>query len=703
MNGSNIRDNAVAAMAEDEVSAGRISGAGDGRGARENAASKTAREESPMRDKNSMNSMTADYRLVRTVDEAEEYIRDSCEVSFDLESAPDDQYRGENRVALDPTKAHIVGCSFSVSEGTGIYVPVEHLNVENVDKEEFFSFLRDFLTNKNIVKIAHNIAFESAMTYAKLGVVIQEPVYDTICAAQLTLKNDYDFRTLGESGLKKLAYDICGEKLPTFGETTAGKHFDELDPNDTETVRYAAADSDFALRLYHRYNEWFDTYLPKHKHIVEHVESPAAVYIGLMKVNGLDVDIALMNQCSEKAEAEMKRLHDEIQKMTGEVNIGRSGNTKTFRKYLFEDKKLPVVKLTEKGEPALDEEALILLQEHCESDKADREQSALSALFPLLREYRSWGKIKSTYIDGYLKHINSATGRIHPNMLSLSTETGRMSCSSPNAQNMPRKDNDPVGVRKFIKAPNGEMLLGADYSQVEMRVGAQYCRDPKMIEIFRNNGDIHAMTTSILYGVSYDEARNKHDPKYKERRSIAKNVNFGIFYGLYPHGLWRTLKFNAGITKTETECAEIIDSIKRGYKKLSSWQNATKYKATRNGYTETRLGRRRYLPDIKSDDWWKRSSAERKALNTPIQGTAADTIKLAMARILKGLPSRPWLKPILQIHDELLFAAPEDSVREAADFIRGCMEAVPFEDFDIPLKVEVAVGKNYGEMEELED
>ena len=163
-----------------------------------------------------------------------------------------------------------------------------------------------------------------------------------------------------------------------------------------------------------------------------------------MRVNGLTPDIDLMNHYSQKADAEMQRLHGEIRNMTGGVNIGRSGNTNKLKEYLFKDKNLPVVKRTEKDEPALDEEALILLQEYCDSDKANGEQAALSQLFQLLREYRSWGKIKSTYIEGYLKHINSATKRIHPNMLSLSTETGRMSCSGPNAQNMPRKDNDPV-------------------------------------------------------------------------------------------------------------------------------------------------------------------------------------------------------------------------------------------------------------------
>ena len=162
--------------------------------------------------------------------------------------------------------------------------------------------------------------------------------------------------------------------------------------------------------------------------------------------------------------------------------------------------------------------------------------------------------------------------------------------------------------------------------------------------------------------MDYDEATDKHVPQYKERRTIAKNVNFGTFYGLYPRGLQKTLKFKAGINKTVDKCAEIIDNLKQGYKRLSAWQEETKAEAARRGYTETWLGRRRYLPDIMAEDCSKKSFAERCALNTPIQGTAADILKLAMARILSGLSARQWLKPVLQIHDELVFEIPKDKI-----------------------------------------
>lgn len=641
--------------------------------------------------------MNTEYKCVTTVDGIKEYIGNSPLVAFDFETAPDDPFRDEDKAALDPAKAHIVGCSFSIKEGTGIYVPIVHRIGINIDKTDFFSFLTSFLMNTTIVKIAHNIAFESSMAYAK-GIVIQAPVYDTICASQMSLKSNYEFRKLNESGLKRLAAELFGEPLPAFSSVTDGKHFDELDAQDVETVRYGAADSDFALRLYYKFNAWFDRYLPKHRYIVENIESPTAVYLGIMKCNGIPVDLPLMQKRKAEAETEMERIRQEIAFIIGDVNIGANCSTQAFKNYLYQDLGLPVLKTTESNREAADDMTMTLLKEWCDANRPE-----LSKLFTLVQEYRKWGKIKSTYIDGYLKHLNAVTGCIHPDMYALSTDTGRMNCRNPNAQNMPRKTNDPIGVRNFIKAPYGHLILSLDFSQIELRVGAFYCRDPKMLDTYRNNGDIHAATTSVIFGVSYEEAQDKHSANYKEHRTIAKNVNFGTFYGLFPRGLQKTLKFKAGVEKSVSECEEILFNLKHGYKGLTSWQEETKADAARRMYSETWLGRRRYLPNIISDNWSQKSFAERCALNTPIQGTAADILKLAIARILMGLPEREWLKPILQIHDELTFIIPEDKLPEAVAFIRACMEEKPFPEFDLPLIAEASAGPTFGMMEELED
>lgn len=641
--------------------------------------------------------MNTEYKCVTTVGGIRDYIGSSYIVAFDFETAPDDPYREEDKAALDPARAHIVGCSFSVKEGTGIYVPIAHRIGTNIDKDAFFAFLTAFLMNTTTIKIAHNIAFESSMAYAR-GIVIQSPVYDTICASQMSLKSIYEFRKLNESGLKRLAEELFGEPLPSFSSVTDGKHFDELDAQDAETVRYGSADSDFALRLYYKFNGWFDRYLPKHRYIVEEIESPTAVYLGIMRTNGIPVNLPLMQERKAEAEAEMERIRKEIEFIIGDVNIGANCSTQAFKNYLYKDLGLPILKTTETNREAADDMTMTLLKEWCDTNRPE-----LSGLFSLVQEYRKWGKIKSTYIDGYLKYLNPVTRCIHPELFALSTDTGRMNCRNPNAQNMPRKTNDPIGVRNFIKAPEGCRIISLDFSQIELRVGAFYCRDKVMMDTYRKNGDIHAATTSVIFDVSYEEAQNKHSKNYKEQRTIAKNVNFGTFYGLFPRGLQKTLKFKAGVEKSVSECEEILFNLKNGYKGLTAWQEETKSEAARRMYSETWLGRRRYLPGITSDNWGQKSFAERCSLNTPIQGTAADILKLTITRILAGLPEREWLKPILQIHDELTFIIPEDRLSEAVAFIRACMEEKPFPEFDIPLIAEASAGPTFGMMEELEE
>lgn len=638
--------------------------------------------------------METNYKKVLTVDEIKKYLFDSDIVAFDYETAPDDPYRNEEKAALDPHKSHIVGCSFSKEVGTGIYVPVKHKVGKNIDESEFYTFLREFLTSKNIEKVAHNLSFESMFSY-KSDIVIVPPVYDTILASQLTQVDNYNFRPLNLSGLKTLAKTLLDEPIPTFEDVTKGKFFDELDSDDINTIRYGCADSDFALRLYYLFNEWFDSYLPKHKTLLKDVESPTAVYLGIMKYNGIPLDIDLMKNKQDHATKEMERLKNEIKFIIGDIDIGSNCQTLAFKNYLFKDLKLPIVKTTEKNKEAADDMTMVLLKEWCEKNRPE-----LTSLFSLVQEYRKWQKIKSTYIDGYLKFLNDKTNRLHPEIYSLQTETGRMNCRNPNVQNCPRKDNDPIGVRNFIKAPDGYLILSLDFSQIELRVCAYYSNDENMTKTYMENGDIHAMTTSVIYGISYEEAKDKSMPHYKERRSIAKNTNFGMAYSIFATGLQRTLKFKAGINKTKEECEEILENLKDGYPGLVKWQENTKYEAKRKVYIETKCGHRRYLKDILSTDFSKRSFAERCALNTPIQGTAAEILKMAIVRIVNGLSNHKYIKPILQIHDELVFIVPTDKVDSAITFIKSCMEVKPFSDFNIPLIAECSYGDTFGNMKE---
>jgi len=639
-----------------------------------------------------------DYICVTALDELKEYLKGASIVAFDFETSPNDEYRNEEKSALDPHKAHIAGMSFSVSEGNAIYVPIAHKTGKNIEKpHELMNYLKHAVfENPNVIKVAHNLAFEAMFLYAK-GIIVREPCYDTIAAAQLTLKSKWEFRSLADSGLKLLATALFGANMHDFQTVTGGRYFDELDPQDFETIRYACADADYTLRLYHRFNGWFDRFLPKHKYIAEKVESPTAVYCGIMKYNGIPVDRDVMLKKQAEAEEKISQLKAEIDEITGGVNVGANASTSAFKQYLYKHLGLPVLKTTEKYQEAADDQALIMLRDWCKKNRPE-----LVRLFDLVQEYRKWGKLKGTYIDGYLQHINNATGRIHPDLMPLGTETGRFAARNPNLQNCPRKDNDPIGVRNFIKAPEGNVILSLDFSQIELRVGAFYCRDEKMLETYRSGGDIHAQTTSVIYKVPFEEAADKNNPYYKERRTIAKNCNFGVFYGLFANGLQRTLRFKAGLETTKEECETIIKNLKDGYPGLSKWQRETIKTAANTCFTETWLGRRRYLIGMLSEDWGKRSFAERCALNTPIQGTAADILKLACGRIVAGLSERQWLKPLLQIHDELVFEVPEDKVNDAVRFIKECMEAKPFPEFDVPIVAEAAVGRNFGEMKELE-
>ena len=240
------------------------------------------------------------YSIAKTVVEIQVYIGDHTLIALDIETAPLDTYRDNEKAALDSQKASITGISLSVAESTGIYIPLRHRTGGNASPAEVIPWLTEHvLTNPAVMLCCHNLSFESAFFYA-LGIIIQPPVYDTICAAQMTLKSATAFRTLTDSGLKTLVPELLGVELPSFGEVTGDRHFDELDPDDPNTVCYACSDADYTLRLYHLFNNWLDRWLPKHRYIVEQIESPSAVYVGLMRHNGLLVNVALMEKNGKK-------------------------------------------------------------------------------------------------------------------------------------------------------------------------------------------------------------------------------------------------------------------------------------------------------------------------------------------------------------------------------------------------------------------
>jgi len=305
------------------------------------------------------------YKPIHTLEELQKYLTGASLVALDFETSPDEKCRKEEKASLDAHKSHIVGISFSVAEGNGVYLPLAHRSGQNaIDPEAIWEWLAGFFADPVITKIAHNLAFESAFLYAR-GIVIQEPIYDTIAAVHLIYKNEKEFRTLGDCGLKTLVEEYFHELLPSYADTVGGLHFDELDPTAEATVRYACADADYTLRLYHLLNNWFDRFLPKHRYIVEKAESPTAVYVGLMRYNGLPIDRTLMEAKRKEAELRLSQLKYEIGFIIGDIPIGANASTAVFKRYLFDTLKLPKMKLTAKDKDALDDEAIILLKEWC--------------------------------------------------------------------------------------------------------------------------------------------------------------------------------------------------------------------------------------------------------------------------------------------------------------------------------------------------
>ena len=634
------------------------------------------------------------YRCETDLRKIEQYLHKADVVAFDFETAPLPAYREDGKAALDAHRSHIVGVSLSVAEGSAIYVPLRHLRGPNADPEQIIPFLRGALwMNPAVVKIAHNLSFEAMFLYA-LGVVVQPPCYDTIAAAQMTLKTTFEFRALSDSGLKKLVPELLGDELPTFEDVTEGRFFDELASDDPDTVRYACADSDYALRLYRRFNEWFDAYLPRHRWIVENIESPTAVYCGLMKYNGLLMDETAMIRKQGECAARLLELREKIHAMTGGVEIGANAGTQAFKDYLFKTLGLPVLKTTAKNAEAADDQTMVMLAEWCAEHRPE-----LVPLFELVQEYRKWSKLKTTYIDGYLRFINPVTGRIHPDLLPLATETGRFACRRPNLQNQCQPGNDYVGVRNFIVSPEGWLLMEADYSQVELRIVAYLSQDAVMLDAYKNGEDIHSITTSAVFGISREEAADKRHSEYKHRRTVAKGTMFGILYGIGAKGLSVNLKASAGVRANVEQCEQYIAGIKARYTNLAAWQQYAKETARRRQYAQTALGRRRYLPGIRSQDFRRRASSERMAMNTPVQGLAADCLKLAMGRLVKTLADKPYIRPVMTVHDSLVFEVRADHVDEAAALVKGCMEALPPLENFMPLVAEVAVGERYGELE----
>jgi DNA polymerase-1 len=630
-------------------------------------------------------TMKRNYQMTTDLQVVEEYLGEAVLIAFDFETAPGPAWRADRG---------IVGVSLAVAPGTAVYLPLGHRDFDNIDAQAAFEFLRRrVFENPGVIKIAHNLAFEAKFLLAR-GIALVAPVYDTMAAALLIYKEAGHFRRLADVGLKTLARDWLGLTLPGFVEVVGVGSFADLNPGDQATIAYACADADLARQLYFLENDWFGKNIPAHEKLVKAIESPVALFTARMEYRGFGADGAGIAAAAMTCRDRLGIYQNDLESGGRRpVRVGKNAATNDLKAYLFEDLKLPVLKRTDTGKAALDEDAIKQLSGYCR-DRGLPARAYLAAI----SAYRGLAKLYKTYVAGLRDQINPATGAIHTQLFPLGTATGRFASAQPNCQNLPAGPTHGVNVRDFLVARPGTTLVAVDYSQIELRIGAWFTGDPNLLAVYRDGGDIHAVTTAAVYGISLAEAGDKGHPDYKARRTVAKNINFGIFYGLYPRGLQNILRVKANQRLSLEACEAMIFNLKLAYPGLVPWQEATRAAARYHETVDTALGRRRTLPGINAPEPGLQSHFERAALNHPIQGTAADILKLAMVRLEAGLADHPDIWPLLTVHDEIVFEVATARLGESIAWITAVMTAPPFPGFDVPLAVEVTVGDRYGSL-----
>jgi len=563
---------------------------------------------------------------------------------------------------LSPMTAQIVGISLAIEAGKAFYIPVGHTILDAVTQlplKQVIERLRPVFEDAKISKLAHNAKFDM-MVLAECGIAVGGLASDTMIAAHL----------LGEKalGLKALAFSKLGIEMTPIGALIGkgAKQISMAEVDIKKAADYAAADADMTLRL----ASIFDEELKRQglMKLYQDVEMPLVPVLLEMERNGVAIDTAMLKEMSLALGEQVAELEKKIFIETKhEFNIN---SPLQLGKVLFDEMQLPNER---KGKSRYSTEASVLEQ--------------LVPVHPVVRyilEYRQLTKIKSTYVDTLPELVNPKTGRIHTSFNQTRTSTGRLSSSDPNMQNIPVRGELGGQVRQaFIAAP-GFTLLGGDYSQIDLRALAHLSQDNALLGAFRNDEDIHSATAQLLFGVSKEEVT-------KDMRRFAKTVNFGVIYGMSDYGLEQATELS------REQAGKFIKSYFEKYPGVTKYLNDTKEKARRDGYVETLLGRRRYIPDINSANRQVREAAERMAINMPVQGTSADIIKVAMINLYREMAQRRLAsKMLLQVHDELVFEVPDDELDLMRKLVSDTMDSAVA--LSVPLKVDTKIGKNWGEM-----
>jgi len=559
--------------------------------------------------------------------------------------------------STDPITAQLVGISISDEPRKGYYISVN--GDDGLDKNRALNLLKPLFENEAL-KIAQNFKYDYIMLF-KNGVNFGGDVFDTMIAAYLLDANQkLKMDTLAK---KYLNYETIPIEELIGKKGRNQKTMDEIDAG--EIYPYACEDADITLQLYDVLKENLKN--DELEDIALEVEFPLIRVLAQMELYGVKLDLDMLSEFSKTLENDLNEVEEKIFEITGtEFNLN---SPQQLSEVLFKKMGLPTGRKTKTGQYSTSESVLSKLAEDYEVPQ-------------LILDYRGLSRLKSTYVDALPKLVNEETGRVHTSFNQSIAATGRLSSSNPNLQNIPIRTKRGREIRKAFIADDGYKMLSADYSQVELRVIAAIAEDEAMMEAFRNDEDIHSRTAKEIFNLdSIDEVT-------PNQRRKAKEVNFGIPYGVSAYGLASRLGLN------NDEGKEIIDQYFERFPGILRYINETKEFAREHGYVKTLLGRRRYIPDIKTRNWNRRSFAERTAINMPIQGTAADIIKIAMIDMDEYIRKHNLgTRMLLQVHDELIFEIPSDEQDEMPSVIKRIMEEAY--DVGVPLKVEMGLADNW--------
>ncbi len=567
---------------------------------------------------------------------------------------------------VDPMKAEIVGASLSGNPNKAYYIPIRYPKeiggfVSDLKDDEIRQALKSLLEDEKIEKSGQNIKYDNKIL-RNFGVNIRNYSFDTMLAAYLVNPDRYNYN------LKELALSYLNIKMTDISELIgSGKKQKTMDTIPVKEVSdYACADADITLQLTGLLREKLEK--DGLYDLFRKVEMPLIKVLSDMEDAGIRIDSGYFMNLSKQIDRELMKLTKEIYAIAEcEFNIS---SPKQLQEILFEKLKLKPLKKTKTG---------------YSTDVAVLEELANQHKLPaLILEYRSFEKLKNTYVDTLPKLVHPKTNKLHTSFNQTIAATGRLSSSEPNLQNIPVKGEWGLKIRYgFIPSSEKHLFLSADYSQIELRVLAHFSKDKYLISAFNEDQDIHKQTASKIFNVSEEEVT-------PEMRSQAKTINFGVLYGMSAHRLSNEFKIS------RKEAQKFIDDYFTIFSGVKEYIDKTISYARENGFVKTLLGRKRYIPDINADNKMKRAAAERIAINSPIQGTAADLIKIAMINIHRRMREENIRsKLILQVHDELIFDALIDEMELVKKIAIAEMKSAL--KFDIPIKVDTKIGKNWGE------